>query len=131
MNRFYGLMLAAALAVAGCGQSAPLVPVSGTVKLDGKPIEGVLVTFRLASGDLKPIATGTTNAQGEFELRHVERGAGIPAGEYKVTLSTERPDREGAEVFPAKYHNPEETILTASVPEGGKTFEFTAQSSRK
>ena len=131
MYRFQGFVLLAAFAVAGCGQSAPLVPVTGTVKLDGKPVDGALVTFRPASGGLNAVGTGTTNAQGEFTLRHVERGAGIPAGEYKVTLSTERSDREGAEIFPAKYHNPEETILTASVPEGGKSFDFTAQSSRK
>src|SRR5437763_17014110 len=41
-----GMCLAVALAAAaGCSREPKLVPVTGTVKLDGKPVDGVRVYF--------------------------------------------------------------------------------------
>lgn len=133
MKRVLGILVAVFVlpVLAGCSGTPPLVPVSGTVKLDGKPIAEATVTFLPTEGTLKWVARGKTDSQGLFQLRYLDQTTGVPVGEYKVTLSTERQDIEGAEIFPARYHNPEETILKVTVPEGGKSFDLEAQSTTK
>ncbi len=86
-----GLILAA---LGGCGDSGPdVLPVTGSVSLEGKPLEGATVTFstkegKLAAGEL---AFGTTDAQGRFRLRSqagpTETLDGAVAGEHRVTIS--------------------------------------------
>jgi len=135
MRRVQGILLAVLVlpTIAGCGKSStpPLMPVSGTVKLDGKPVAGAQVTFFPADGRLEWVGRATTDTQGAFQLRYRDQQNGVPVGEYKVTLSTERPDIEGAETFPAEYHNPEQTILAVTVPPGGTKFDLAATSPQK
>lgn len=81
----------------GCGPSGPaMVPVSGTVTLDGTPVEG-------ASVMLAPTATGrpaqgTTDAAGKFQLTTDKPGDGAVEGEYEVTVTGVR--TTGAAVNP-------------------------------
>jgi hypothetical protein len=82
-RRLRALMVVAVLVlVAGCGQRP--VPVTGVVKLDGKPVAGAAVTF--LSSDGKHTATGTTDDGGNFTLSCTEGEGAFPA-EYKVTVS--------------------------------------------
>jgi len=86
-------MLAAMIAVVpftGCGRSGPPVQlVKGSVKLDGKPVEGVAVTFTpVAAGGIQ--AFGTTQADGSYSLsafRGAKPGSGTVVGEYRVTCT--------------------------------------------
>ena len=95
----------------GCNRTAnksdfmsDLCPVSGTVKLNGKPAEGVQVTFvpRQGIGTQNDptqgrLATGTTDAEGNFTLFTPPGGAateethdqfaGALPGKYAVTFS--------------------------------------------
>lgn len=58
-------LLGAAFLV-GCGPAAPTIyPVSGTITLDGKPLEGATVTFVPASG---PPSNGMTDAAGKYTI---------------------------------------------------------------
>lgn len=86
--------LLAALAV-GCGGNSDdfiddrlamlerLVPVSGTVKVGGKPLAGVVLTFLPKEWTS---SLGETDADGRFELQTAGRPGALP-GEYKVALS--------------------------------------------
>jgi hypothetical protein len=76
-----GVLLAAAV---GCGDRR--APVSGTVTLDGHPVEGAVVTFHRLGDDRegKP-ATGQTDKAGTFSLKVGNEDA-IQAGEYKVVV---------------------------------------------
>lgn len=83
----------AALAVCGCQYE--IVPVSGEVKLNGKPLAGAVVTFQptgnFKKGSPQPTATGSTgrtDALGHYtlELVHPSR-AGAVIGEHTVTIS--------------------------------------------
>lgn len=78
-----GLLVAAA----GCdGQRMP-VPVSGTVTLDGRPVEGATVTFHLIGDDRdgRP-AIGQTDKTGTFRLKTGNEDGARP-GDYKVVIT--------------------------------------------
>ena len=78
-----GLLVAAA----GCNSQHTPVPVSGTVTLDGKPVEGATVTFHPLDDDkeARP-ATGQTDKAGTFQLKAGNEDGTRP-GEYKVVIT--------------------------------------------
>ncbi|QDS89972.1 hypothetical protein EC9_41740 [Rosistilla ulvae] len=84
----------------GCGGSGlPVVEVTANVKLHGEPIEGATVIFSRSGGSMQSgaIATGTTDAQGNAELRTTvsprETQQGAVPGEYKVMISKSMPPK--------------------------------------
>jgi len=66
----------------GCGSK--LHQVSGTVTLDGAPVEGAAVTFM--SDDGKKVYAGLTDASGKYTLYAGEK-PGATAGAYKVLVT--------------------------------------------
>ena len=60
-----------------------MIPVTGTVTLDGKPVDDVAVLFAPAAKG--PAASGTTDAGGKFQLMTVNDPGAVP-GEYNVRL---------------------------------------------
>jgi Domain of unknown function (DUF6795) len=73
-------------AAAGCDGRRTPVPVSGTVTLDGQPVEGATVTFHLVSDDKDGrLATGQTDRTGTFRLRTGDED-GVRPGDYKVVI---------------------------------------------
>jgi hypothetical protein len=132
-----------ALFVLGCSEGGPeIVPVSGTVLLDGKPVSGAGVLFTpVADG---PLATGTTDDQGRYSLTTGERAGAVP-GEHQVTITlmktsgliTEEGGLSGGvapggvktEWFvPQKYSRPETSGLTATVASDEKEYNFDLKS---
>jgi len=112
------------LALAGCGGGGlKLVPVSGTVTLNGKPLSQCTVTFIADASKGNKVAAsliGRLNAQGEFTLRTVavkasEGGMGAPLGWYKVTLRA-GPNDADLKVNP-DYLDPNKTPLSIEVIE--------------
>ncbi|AMV37446.1 hypothetical protein [Planctomyces sp. SH-PL62] len=148
--------LLAVLLAAGCGQPEDsvddrlakleaLVPVSGVVKIGGKAVPGVVVTF--IPEEWAP-AHGETDEEGKFSLITAARPGAIP-GDYKVVLSylvaadgrvLGLEDRAGfvpdpavataTEKLPPSITSFENTPLAATIPDGGTTtldFEVDAQ----
>jgi len=77
----------AAAVLAGCGGGElDVVPATGTVTLDGQPVEGATVTFVPQDADGRT-ATGTTDQSGKFVLQTAGAGEGALPGKYKVTVS--------------------------------------------
>ena len=121
----------------GCGDSGPeLAPVSGTVLLDGKPVEGASVTFMPAAGG-RP-ATGTTNASGEFQLTTFKEQDGALVGDHSVTITLVKrlywegmtTDQEKVKwLIPKRYGRVETSELHATVPcpEDRVTFELKSE----
>jgi hypothetical protein len=89
----FGSLFLAALG--GCRNSGlpEVIPVTGSVTFQGKPLEGAAVTFFTNEGNLATgeLAFGTTDAQGRFRLRsqagRAEALDGAAAGEHRVTIS--------------------------------------------
>src|SRR5262245_48238703 len=87
--------LAVLLVAAGCGQSgtgveanvpvdpAKLVPVSGIVKVRGKPLAGAVVMLMNSSGIP---GVGETGSDGRFVLETASQKGALP-GKYQVTIS--------------------------------------------
>src|SRR5882724_2691369 len=81
------------LALLGCGgPAAPpkedLVPVSGTVKIGGKPVAGIYVSFVPNGTTTGQGAAGVTDDEGKYELEHnATHEPGIPVGDYVANLS--------------------------------------------
>jgi hypothetical protein len=75
-------------ATAGCGGKHTPVPVSGTVTLDGQPLEGATVYFYMVGDERegRP-AMGTTNKDGEFQLSTLGNNDGALPGRYKVVIT--------------------------------------------
>jgi hypothetical protein len=77
-------LVAAALALSGCGGSSKLYPVEGTVTMDGTPVEGAAVTF--IADDGKKTFAGQTDASGKYTIYSGEK-PGATAGTYKVLVT--------------------------------------------
>ncbi len=59
--------------------------VSGTIALDGKPIEGAVIKLVTRKG--LAVAQAETDASGKFAIKTTEGKSSIPAGAYMVTIS--------------------------------------------
>jgi hypothetical protein len=71
----------------GCGDGVTLVPVSGTVTLDGKPLEGATLSFvPLPGNPVTTSGTDVTGPTGNFQMTFNGR-AGLAPGKYKVMVS--------------------------------------------
>jgi len=128
--------------LAGCGRGPgpvavieKVVPVSGTLTYQGKPLEGFQVA--LIPTDGRRPAIGVTDAAGKFTLGTNRAGDGAPPGSHKVAVvwvgppSTEDNSVQGPVIdnpallpkppvkIPAKYASAESSGLTQEVPKGG------------
>jgi hypothetical protein len=108
-------------ALVGCG-GLKLVPVSGKVTLNGKPLAGVGVSFNpdaSKGNNARVSCTGRVNAQGQYTLTTTgvqgsDSGAGAPLGWYKVTLLTTLPGAPEIKVD-SKYLDFDKTPLSFEV----------------
>lgn len=149
---FFVVCLVAFVAV-GCGEGSNLLPASGTVTYQGKPVEGALVSF-LGEGNL--LGSGTTDAAGKYTISTNGKPGATP-GKNQVAItkqsgtgsapqarpkSSTMPSPEeiqkmqaemkssmsGAKVehlLPVKYADPAQSGFTADVAAGKATFDFT------
>lgn len=144
-NYRISVALAAAIlyATAGCSSRLNAVPVSGTVCVNGKPVENIAVSFSPIPGQavLAPTASGITDANGRFTLSIVgeHRISGAIPGKHRVTLnprtvgldrlSHEEGMRRVAKANAAFPASSRDGSLTFEVPTTGTThadFTFTS-----
>jgi hypothetical protein len=87
----HACLLGAAAALL-CGCSREVVPVSGRITRDGKPLADAVVTFQPLANQKtgRPVATGSvgrTDAQGRFTLRLIDPNrSGALVGDHVVTI---------------------------------------------
>jgi hypothetical protein len=149
MWRIYGpSILAAAVlcVVSGCGgPGVNLVPVEGTVTLDGEPLRNKSLMFMEVAQE-GTNAGGNTNDEGRYELLAQIPGAvqdhkGIPPGRYKVLvfeplipIESKVDDEMYEPVFvpgetrsggiPPAYQSFQTTPLEVEVPAGGGSIDL-------
>jgi hypothetical protein len=130
--------LCALLAGCGDGQSR-LVPVSGIVTRDGKPLARALVEFEPVPGragdpSFNPSSAGTTDEEGRFRL-DTRFGSGAVVGEHAVKIweevkveSEEQPEQEEKWEYKLLPES-SDPGLSFTVPEDGtKEANFTLRS---
>lgn len=135
--------------IVGCGSDVPsTVPVTGTVTLDGKPVEGATVNF--LSKDTNIAASGKTDAEGKFAMKTLVGSKsvdGVVVGNHGVAVvkteaetagdapddleATKQMMEQMAEnpaitsdfkpkaLIPEKYNNPTMSQLSALVTDSG------------
>ena len=126
----------------GCGRNSPrLVPVTGAVTLDGKPVSGATVVFHPEVAMDSTIAAQVTESQaitevdGTFTLINIHNGSqGAMTGHHKVTVTklvmkdgTEIPPNtdlaivgpNAKQLIPPPYTDAKRTTLSAEVADGG------------
>ena len=88
--------LCVAMLVIGCSRSAD---VSGVVRVGGKPIRGLLVSFEPEAKGL-PRGVARTDDDGRFTVRRlgVAAKAGLPAGRYAVVITADVDDEEARRI---------------------------------
>lgn len=123
------------ICVSGCGDSPHLAPVQGAVTLDGKPIGPGNILF-IPAGRESPrgkAASGSFEADGQFNLTTYDKGDGALVGEHTVVITPRAPGAEpGGEYptnsklppIPKKYSNVAQTPLKATVNDGLNTIDF-------
>ncbi len=131
-------LLCSGLFLTGCGgDSVKVAPVEGTVKLDGKPIDKIMVEFWPVSEG--PRSFGETDAQGHFKLMTDDgKREGAAVGNHKIilkdagALGDKFMGRAGENVdlsqgkkprISGKYAGPESTPISKTV-EAGKKNDF-------
>ncbi|HCS50399.1 hypothetical protein [Rubinisphaera sp.] len=131
------LLLIGILGCGGGGGAKPsgLVPVSGSITLDGSPINSGTVSF--IPEDEGPMISGLIQA-GRYELKYSSSASGAHPGNYKVVVFSSASDDtmdeqgkpvEGESVVPEKFTNPQSTDLTITVPvEGGTNLDLNLKS---
>jgi hypothetical protein len=151
-SRRWRLWAVLLVGVVGCAPSEPaddrlaavtpeaMVPVSGVVTANGKPVDTVVITFLPPNGP--GVGTGETDKDGKYTLSSVG-GPGILPGDYKVAISylvsdTGEPQglrprssmaqppgmRTAKEQIPPEYSDLGRTKLTARVDLKGGHFDF-------
>lgn len=135
------LSLSAVFTVAaGCGgvDGPELASVSGTVTVNGDPVEGLVIEFQPADG---PPASGITDESGKYALTATGGRSGAQLGVNQVRVKgrpantseevmSEMAAEEGTDlealkslpVIPPKYN--EESELEADVQPGSNEFNF-------
>lgn len=136
MKLFRSVVCGLLLVSAGCGESQPtgeiiaVVPASGILTLDGKPLEYYQVSVFPENN--RP-AVGVTDTEGKFKLGTNAPNDGAVVGHHRVAVTFQgppstNPDEEIMEFTPPpeptekirdEYASPETSGLTIDVPESG------------
>lgn len=142
MRQVYGLFGLAVLV--GCGPAGPtIIPVSGTVTLDGTPLPRAAVTFR-PDGDTPGVGgSAVTGPDGKYQVVGRD-GKGLAPGPYKVIVN--RPLRkdgvppppdvppiesDATETLPLIYTSAEHTVLRATIRADGPPVDLALESKKK
>lgn len=86
------LVLCSCCVLSGCQSKYKLAPVSGTVTLDGEPLEDAVILFNPSEGkEPGPGSAAKTDAQGHFKLSLAVPGRDVfaaVAGKHDVVIQT-------------------------------------------
>ncbi|HPP52066.1 MAG TPA: carboxypeptidase-like regulatory domain-containing protein, partial [Thermoguttaceae bacterium] len=104
------------------GPGYKIAPVSGKITLDGRPMEGVHVSFQPQGGG--PSSVGLTDKEGRYQLRRIDTqqpGAIVGTHQVYFSLVSENVSQDDAG-RPVKSRLPEKYrkgMISFTVPPGG------------
>ena len=133
------------LFASGCGEKLSLVPVTGSVTLDGQPVADAGVLFQPI--ERGPAASGTTDALGKFTLQTANRPGAAPTAYRVVITKTAAPEmvmeerdaidrsrlgqgtvKPDVHFLPAVYASADTSPLRAEVDVAGSNFTYSLSS---
>lgn len=126
------LLIPCTALLCGCGRQS-LLPVTAVVKLDGRPLSNVLVTFvPMSSDEATPFRSmGATDANGQAKLQAESGESGAVTGKHRVIIEDlavlDAPRSEDGTVlamperrFPSLYSDLARSPLTAEIAANGQ-----------
>lgn len=135
-------MTVSSIIVAGCDSGPRLIPVTGSVTVDGTPAEGATLIFHPADTESQSLATANVGADGKFSTIS-DLKPGINAGNYKVTIVWPDPSIKPTEaqkmtgmfgdapdLLNGRFDTPAKTNLSANITDATTelpAFELTKQ----
>jgi hypothetical protein len=141
------MLVAFAIGLAGCSSKPPMVSATGTVTLNGKPIENCKVCFYPENDNADPneqgYGTAWTDSQGHYEIHNAIGEIGIFPGRYKIVLTcnayrdgkplpkTVKPSQVPGgciNLMPKQYDDPSTTPEIVEVPRNGLNKDFNINS---
>jgi hypothetical protein len=104
------LIACAVACVGGCDSGPKLVPISGRVTIDGKPLERGAMTVWVAGYRPSCSAIGK---DGRFALTTHKTGDGCPVGDFAVTVTSETSTKGDIMTYdvPLRYKDPVQSKL--------------------
>lgn len=129
------LVLFFAICLTGCGDKGPkLMPVSGRVTFQGKPVSVGMVRFSNPSAGIDMLAD--LQQDGVYSVR-MAKGNGLPEGTYAVAVTPPRVDAPVGSMttptlpkcpdIPAKYRDPSTSGLTLTLKSDNAEFSIDMQ----
>ncbi len=128
------------LTLIGCGENSPppgaplakAYSTTGQIKLgDGSPLKGGMITFspmEVETGSqVRYEGTGLVDTQGKYKIGFNGDNAGVPAGEYKVTIyprDYQELRGSNSNSIPKKYREKGTTPLTRTVKAEDNVLNF-------
>jgi hypothetical protein len=133
-SRAFARVVLLCVFAAGCANKPkPIAEATGSVTLDGLPVEAGIVSF-IPMDDGK-ISGGAAISAGRYKLYP---GSGIEPGNYRVEIRWAKPTGEKvkepvyghspdifAEAIPAKYNS--ESVLTVELTKGTNALDFSLE----
>ena len=124
-----GALLAVVICIsfASCGARGPdIVPVSGTVTRNGKPVPNVTIYFHPTSG--RP-SLGEVDSQGKFKLRYTHDQDGAKVGNHTIQIVYFPDPSKGAapadfKEIVSKYGEPEKSPLKVELKKAERNLEI-------
>jgi len=138
--RTWLILITACTFIAGCGGSYEpkaeifqTVTAAGVLTWKGKPLSGFVVSVHPADG--KRTASGTTDAEGKFQLGTNTAGDGAVPGSHKISVVWQPPEDDGMGnviddpsklpkppvQLPPKYASPDTSGISLEIPESGSS----------
>jgi hypothetical protein len=116
------------MSFAGCGKTGPeVVPVTGRITLDGKPLANADVVFQPDGS--KPPSAGRAGADGRYELVYKRGVMGGMVGSNTVRITISSDVVANPPNIPARYNT--ETELTKEVKSGPNEINFDLTTNEK
>jgi|JI7StandDraft_1071085.scaffolds.fasta_scaffold343435_1 hypothetical protein len=109
--------------ISGCGNTIPTASVSGTITINGKPVQGIEVQF-VPEAKVRP-SIGMTDADGKYKAEFLTTQSGVALGPCVVQMSIYRGESM-KNYLPKKFNeesanNPE---FQLDVVKGGIKFDY-------
>jgi len=125
-SKHHVVLLIVVAVSAGCGAPTAnysMIPVEGTITFEGEPLSNAEVMFDSPDG---PRGFGVTDENGMFSVKTRQFGAGLPAGKYRVLVTSSEKTRirgAGKPVTLATSYR-ESGVARVSIEAGMQPFAF-------
>ena len=123
------LLVISLFAATGCKQEEKLGRIGGKVSFQGQPVSEGIVLFSCVAKGVN--MTAPLKEDGSYEVI-MAKGAGLPLGEYKVSVSPPQPFYQIGQKapqqpkqypnIPAKYRNFQTSGLSVNIIDGDNPF---------